>query len=112
MPSDHQSFQVHLASLTDFARELGTQLAGMATAAGPLEALAGKDLPLGLFGEAHALSTAHTDAVADFREVLGRAREAIDFAGGVTDTVAESYRQADRQTAAELSRLGIDTGSG
>lgn len=129
MPSDHESpqiiqpvlaaqpvqvplsFQVHLSALTDFARELGTQLAGMTASAGPLDALAGGALPLGLFPEAQALSGGHADAVVDFRAVVGRAREAIDFAEDVTTTVAQSYRQADQQTAAELSRLGIDTGS-
>jgi hypothetical protein len=101
----NESFQIHLRSLTDFAQELTTQLAGMAQAAGQLETLAGGDLPLGQFGEAVMLSRAHHDAVADMATIVDQALQAIDFAEDVTLTVASSYEVADRQVASSLTNL-------
>ncbi|MCP2259307.1 hypothetical protein LX15_003008 [Streptoalloteichus tenebrarius] len=105
MPANNPSFQVHLNSLTDFARELGTQLAGTAALLARLDAMATAALPFGAFGEADALAERHGGAVREFRGVLERARQALDFAEDVTGTVASSYQRVDHQVAAELFPL-------
>ena len=51
-----QSFFVHLQTLTDFARELQTQLDGMGTPMDQLTQLATAPVLLGEFGEATSLA--------------------------------------------------------
>jgi hypothetical protein len=105
MQNGNESFQVHLRSLTDFGHELGTQLTGMAQPGAQLTQLAEQAVRLGEFAEALYLSHGHEQAVADMVTVLDAARQAIDFAEDVTNTVAVSYSRTDQQVAAEFTGL-------
>jgi len=96
--ADH-SFFVHLQSLADFAQELQTQLAGMATPIDHLDTMSSSPMQLGAFGEANALASANQAAVAEMTELLGQVRQAITFAESITTTVADGYQQADQNVA-------------
>jgi hypothetical protein len=94
-----QSFFVHLQSLTNFARELQTQLAGMATPIDHLDTLSATPMLLGDFGEASALTAANQAAVAEMTDLLGQVQQAISFAENITTTVATGYQEADQNVA-------------
>lgn len=94
-----QSFFVHLQSLANFAQELQTQLAGMATPIDHLDTMSSSPMLLGAFGEANALAAANQAAVAEMTELLGQVRQAITFAESITSTVATGYQQADQNVA-------------
>ncbi len=96
--ADH-SFFVHLQSLSNFASELQTQLAGMATPIGHLDSMTGSPMQLGDFGEANALAAANQAAVAEMTELLGQVQQAISFAENITNTVATGYQEADQNVA-------------
>lgn len=104
--SSNGSFAVHLQSLVEFAGELTTQLSGMDRPNGQLDSLTERDLRLGAFGEAESLWENHFLAVAEMRNLVARAREAIDFAEKITGTVMEAYEQHDDQITSSLSGLG------
>ncbi|HEX4705073.1 MAG TPA: hypothetical protein VH352_23285, partial [Pseudonocardiaceae bacterium] len=95
---------------TNFAQELQTQLAGMATPLNHLDSLSGSPMLLGDFGEASALAASHQAAVAEMTELLGQVRQAISFAENITNTVATDYQQTDQAIAGGLS-IGPDNAS-
>jgi hypothetical protein len=97
-----QSFSVHLESLTDFARELETQLDGMGGPMDQLTQLAGAPVLLGDFGEALSLAQKTKAAVAEMHGLLDQVRQAIEFAESVTKTVATGYEQLDTDLAAGM----------
>lgn len=103
-----ESFAVDLRSLTDFATELSTQLSGMTRPLGQLAALVDRELRLGAFGEAHQLGQRHHDAVAELHNLLGQARDAIEFAEEVTGMVNTAYQNYD---ARQAGALGAVTGT-
>lgn len=103
-----KSFFVHLQSLSNFAQELQTQLAGMATPINHLDTLSSVPMALGDFGEATSLSAANQAAVAEMTELLGQVRQAITFAENITSTVATGYQQADQDVAGGMQ---VDTGN-
>ncbi len=96
--ADH-SFFVHLQSLADFARELQTQLTGMATPINHLDTMSSSPMLLGAFGEANGLAAANQAAVAEMTDLLGQVKQAISFAENITNTVATGYQQADQNVA-------------
>lgn len=102
-----QSFSVHLESLTDFARELQTQLDGMGGPMDQLRRLAGAPVLLGEFGEANSLEARTKAAVAEMHGLLDQVRQAIEFAENVTRTVATGYSQLDDDLA---SGMQVTTG--
>ncbi|MGO1052369.1 hypothetical protein [Crossiella sp. CA198] len=106
MSTENNSFAVHLASLVDFARELGTQLTGMSQPLAHLGGLAEREVQLGAFTEASTLGTQHLAAAEEMHALLGRAGQAIDFAEDVTHTIAEAYRRLDQQAGQSLLNLG------
>ena len=97
-----QSFLVHLQSLLDFASELQTQLGGMATPIDQLDSIAGKQILLGDFAEAHNLAASHQAAITEMSELLGQVQQAIGFAQDITTTVANGYQQADQDAASGM----------
>lgn len=101
-----QSFSVHLQSLTDFARELATQLDGMGGPVDQLTQLAGAPVLLGEFGEALSLGDQTRAAVAEMRGLLDQVRQAISFAEDVTNTVASGYAELDTDIATGLQVSG------
>jgi hypothetical protein len=101
-----ESFAVELRSLTDFAEELATQLAGMVQPLGQLETLTERELRLGAFGEARSLGQHHGAALAELHVLLGQARDAIDFAREVTAMVNDAYRKYDTGLAGTLHGVG------
>ncbi|WHT15880.1 hypothetical protein N8J89_22385 [Crossiella sp. CA-258035] len=106
MSTENNSFAVHLASLVDFARELGTQLTGMAQPLAHLGGLTEREVQLGQFTEADLLGAHHLAAAEEMHALLGRAGQAIDFAEDVTHTIAEAYRRQDQQAGQALVNLG------
>jgi hypothetical protein len=102
-----QSFSVHLESLTDFARELQTQLDGMGSPMDQLTQLAGAPVLLGDFGEANSLEARTKAAVAEMHGLLDQVRQAIEFAENVTRTVATGYQRLDDDLA---SGMQVTTG--
>ncbi|MFC0545671.1 hypothetical protein [Kutzneria chonburiensis] len=102
-----QSFSVHLQSLTDFARELQTQLDGMGGPMDQLTQLAGAPVLLGEFGEANSLEARTKAAVAEMHGLLDQVRQAIEFAENVTKTVATGYERLDDDLA---SGMQVTTG--
>ncbi|HEY0808346.1 MAG TPA: hypothetical protein VGD84_24980 [Pseudonocardiaceae bacterium] len=101
-----QSFFVHLQSLANFASELQTQLAGMATPIGHLDSMSTTPMMLGDFGEASALTAANQAAVAEMTDLLGQVKQAISFAENITTTVATGYQEADQNVAGGMQ---VDT---
>ncbi|MEV0843241.1 hypothetical protein AB0I55_27325 [Actinocatenispora sera] len=102
---DH-SFRVHLQSLKDFAHELETQLDALTKPTDGLAALAEHPMLLGDFTEATSLAQRHQAAVDQMHALLGNVREAIGFAGDVTHTVADGYKQADEDIANAIGYHG------
>jgi hypothetical protein len=107
-----QSFFVHLQSLTNFAQELQTQLAGMATPMNHLDSLSGSPMLLGDFGEASTLAASNQAAVAEMAELLGQVRQAISFAENITNTVATDYQQTDQAIAGGMSTAADNVAPG
>lgn len=105
-----QSYYVHLESLTDFVRELETQIHAMSRPNDFLRTLGEHPLLFGEFGEAASLADAHRAAVAEMQGLLEQVRGAITFAQDVTTTVADGYAQADQSVAGDLHRSGQQTG--
>lgn len=98
------SFQVHLASLTDFARHLREHADAVSRCA---DALAGvpRNLPLGAFAEAYALSDGHEDVATRMGQVLDRTRQALEFAERVTAYVAGRYETLSRTGAERIQAI-------
>ncbi|MBN9740692.1 hypothetical protein DMP23_06140 [Amycolatopsis sp. A1MSW2902] len=105
-----QSYYVHLESLTDFVRELETQIHAMSRPNDFLRTLGEHPLLFGEFGEAASLADAHRAAVAEMQGLLEQVRGAIAFAQDVTTTVADGYAQADQSVAGDLHQSGQQTG--
>jgi hypothetical protein len=105
-----QSYYVHLESLSDFVRELETQIDGMSKPQDFLHTLNGHPLLFGEFGEAGSLADAHNAAVAEMQGLLDQVKGAITFAQNVTTTVADGYEQADQVVAGDLHNSGHDGG--
>ena len=101
-PADEHSFLVHMQSLTDFTRELETQLDGLVKPTDDLAAIAGEPLLLGDFGEAHGLVQSHDATITQMCDLLGQVKQAIAFADEVTQVVAGHYASADHDVAAAL----------
>ena len=104
--STDQSFLVHMQSLTEFTRELETQLDGLVKPSDDLASIAGQPLLLGAFGEAFGLAQTHTDAVTQMCDLLGQVKQAIGFADDVTQVVAGHYADADVDIAGALGDGG------
>ena len=104
-----QSYYVHLESLTDFVRELETQIHAMSRPNDFLRTLGEHPLLFGEFGEAASLADAHRAAVAEMQGLLEQVREAITFAQDVTTTVADGYQNADQAVAGDLHHSGAVT---
>jgi len=100
--STDQSFLVHMQSLTDFTRELETQLDGLVKPSDDLASIADQPLLLGAFPEAYGLVQTHTDAVTQMCDLLGQVKQAIAFADDVTRVVAGHYAEADVDVAGAL----------
>lgn len=92
-------FLVHLQSLTDFARELETQVGAILRPTQSVGGLATHPLALGDFVEGHALHTRHQAAAGEIHSVLESAQSAMEFAGDVTDVIASSYQRFDDHVA-------------
>ncbi|WP_116206772.1 hypothetical protein [Amycolatopsis circi] len=105
-----QSYYVHLESLSDFVRELETQIHAMSRPNDFLRTLGEHPLLFGEFGEAASLADAHRAAVAEMQGLLEQVRGAIAFAQDVTTTVADGYAQADQSVAGDLHQSGQQTG--
>lgn len=101
-----ESFAVDLRSLTEFAEELATQLAGMVQPLGQLDALTGRELRLGAFVEAQSLGQHHGVAVADLHHLVSQARDAIDFAREVTGMVNDAYQRYDAGVTSAVQGAG------
>jgi hypothetical protein len=100
------SFEVHLASLVDFAWELEGQLEALRLPVDKLSALRGNALPLGGFDEAYALGEQHQLAAQQISGLLDTARQAVAFAAGVTRAVTTGYEAQDEQAAAAYQSIG------
>ncbi len=97
--SADQSFQVHLRSLQEFARELEAQFEAARKPFDDVSSLNGAQLPLGEFSEAAALRERHRVAVNQMRDLIDAVRSAISFATDVTKTISESYEAYDDHIA-------------
>lgn len=104
--STDDSFLVHMQSLTDFTRELETQLDGLVKPSDDLASIADQPLLLGAFGEAYGLAQTHTDAVTQMCDLLGQVKQAIAFADDVTQAVAGNYAEVDVDIAGALGDGG------
>ena len=99
-PSPEQSFfSVHLKSLTDFADEFTTQIQSLQAPMDHLATMAGTPPQYGAFHEAWSLGAGEQAAIKEMYSLLDRVKVAIGFAGDVTGTVAEGYREADENIA-------------
>ncbi|WP_425484912.1 hypothetical protein [Amycolatopsis anabasis] len=96
--------------MTDFVRELETQLHGMAKPNDFLRTLVTESMPLGEFGEAKSLSAAHFEAVTEMQGLLDQVKGALTFAQDVTTTVADGYEHADRTVADALRNSATEEG--
>jgi hypothetical protein len=98
-PSPEQSFSIHLKSLTDFADEFTTQIQSLQAPMDHLATMSGTAPQYGAFHEAWTLGAGEQAAVEEMFTLLGQVRTAIAFAGDVTGTVADGYRNADEGVA-------------
>jgi hypothetical protein len=105
MPDGSEAFAVHLQSLTDFANELTTQLTGMVQPMAQMDSLVDNELLLGEFGEAYSLWTEHGLAVSEMYVLIGQARDAIEFANEITETVSAAYQHYDDGVTATMSNV-------
>jgi hypothetical protein len=99
-------FEVHLQSLEDFGRVLEAQLSALPLPVDKLAPLTEAPPPLGQFAEALALGERHRLAAEQMAALLGSVRRAVEFAAGVTDAVATSYRTHDERAAAAYRSAG------
>jgi hypothetical protein len=106
MTTDSKFFSVHLQSLESFAQELQTQLDGLRAPLDRLAVLTQQDLALGSFGEAYGLGTHHARIAEQMYTLMQAVRQAVGFAGEVTNTVVTSYQKFDQQSAAALGTSG------
>jgi len=106
MTTDSKFFSVHLQSLESFAQELQTQLDGLRAPLDRLAVLTQHDLALGSFGEAYGLGTHHARIAEQMYTLMQAVRQAVGFAGEVTNTVVTSYQKFDQQSAAALGTSG------
>ena len=116
-PSPEQSFfSIHLKSLTDFADEFTTQIQSLQSPMDHLATMSGTAPQYGAFHEAWSLGAGEQAAVEEMFSLLGQVKTAIAFAGDVTGTVADGYRNADENIAFGLggppAGYGGDSGSG
>jgi len=110
-PSPEQSFfSIHLKSLTDFADEFTTQIQSLQAPMDHLATMSGTAPQYGAFHEAWSLGAGEQAAVEEMFSLLGQVKTAIAFAGDVTGTVADGYRNADENIAYGLG--GPPTGYG
>ena len=98
-PSPEQSFSIHLKSLTDFADEFTTQIQSLQAPMDHLATMSGTAPQYGAFHEAWTLGAGEQAAVEEMFSLLGQVKTAIAFAGNVTGTVADGYRNADEGVA-------------
>ena len=98
-PSPEQSFSIHLKSLTDFADEFTTQIQSLQAPMDHLATMGGTPPQYGAFHEAWSLGAGEQAAVEEMFSLLGQVKTAISFAGNVTGTVADGYRNADEDAA-------------
>lgn len=108
MPDESAHLLVHLNSLTEFAHELGTHVTGLADPIGRLGPLLAPGPVPGNFVEAYALLQKHRGSVADMSTVLDQARQAVEFAQEVTNTVAEAYQRVESQAAQNYAAMRRD----
>jgi hypothetical protein len=116
-PSPEQSFfSIHLKSLTDFADEFTTQIQSLQSPMDHLATMSVTAPQYGAFHEAWSLGAGEQAAVEEMFSLLGQVKTAIGFAGDVTGTVAEGYRNADENIAYGLggppAGYGGNSGSG
>lgn len=102
---DAQSFQVRLESLSDFARELETQLDAVRVPTDQLTDLSRQPLALGRFAEAFALRDQHLRTAGQMQDLLIELRDALRFANEVTRTIRAEYEQADTSVAESYRAL-------
>jgi hypothetical protein len=100
-----QSYSVQPSSLLAFARELQTQLDGIAVPMNALTAQAAAQPQFGAFAEAWLLAQSQQAAVEQMQDLLGQVRQAIAFAENVTTAVADAYQQADQDAAAGYTNV-------
>ena len=98
-PSPEQSFSIHLKSLTDFADEFTTQIQSLQAPMDHLATMSGTPPQYGAFHEAWSLGAGEQAAIEEMFNLLGQVKQAIAFAGDVTGTVADNYRNADESIA-------------
>jgi hypothetical protein len=98
----NESFAVDLQSLTDFARELATQMSGMTQPQAHLDSLVDHRLRL---GEAYSLWDDHGIAVSEILILVGQVKDAIEFAGEITKTVSTAYQHYDDAVTGALSSV-------
>ena len=101
-PSPEQSFTIHLKSLTDFADEFTTQIQSLQAPMDHLATMSGTPPQYGAFHEAWTLGAGEQAAIEEMYTLLGQVKQAIAFAGDVTGTVADGYRNADDSIAYAL----------
>jgi hypothetical protein len=100
------SYSLELPSLASFAQELETQIQGIAAPVNALAAQSGSEPKFGGFAEASSLVDDQQSALQEMYSLLGQVKQAIEFAQGVTNTVAAGYRNADQIVAADLGFQG------
>ncbi|MEZ0114893.1 hypothetical protein ABH920_008928 [Catenulispora sp. EB89] len=98
-PSPEQSFSIHLKSLTDFADEFTTQIQSLQAPMDHLATMSGTPPQYGAFHEAWSLGAGEQAAIEEMFNLLGQVKQAVAFAGDVTGTVADNYRNADEDIA-------------
>jgi hypothetical protein len=100
-----QSFSVQPSSLRAFAQELQTQLSGIAAPMDKLAAQHAAQPQFGGFAEAATLAQSQQSAVQDMYELLEQVKQAIGFAGNVTDSIATAYQNGDQNAAASYTAV-------
>lgn len=105
------SYSIQLPSLVSFAQELETQIQGIAAPVNALASQSGKP-KFGAFSEAASLVAGQQAALDEMYSLLGQVKQAIEFAQGVTNTVASGYRNADHIVAADLGSAQGGQGQG
>jgi hypothetical protein len=105
MSMTEQSYSVQPSSLLAFARELQTQLDGIAVPMNALTAQSAAQPQFGAFAEAWLLAQSQQAAVEQMQDLLGQVRQAIAFAENVTTAVADAYQQADQDAAAGYTNV-------
>jgi hypothetical protein len=102
MNTDNGFFREHVQSLERFGAELSAQLDALRGPSDRLAVLAGGELPLGDFAEAHALALRQLTAARQMAGLVQAVHEAVSFAGEVTRVVATGNEHLDQQAAGML----------